>query len=244
MAAELAKEGPFAKITTRVSTYLSLRYAWREPAKLYISCLWSNLRSGNFSMLVSPGSVGDETFAKWWLATSHNFLDHERESGVPALVGSAYGVVLDLGAGSGNQLDRLNTTQLTHVYGIESNPAFATPLTEKIRQLHLEKLYTPILARIEDAEGELAKLDIQPGTVDCILSIQVLCSVTDLERVVQDLHHLLKPGGELIFWEHQQNEIDWITRAAQGRHSRRLLDFIIWGVLPCIPRYPPSAMTR
>ncbi|EJP69718.1 Methyltransferase type 11 [Beauveria bassiana ARSEF 2860] len=182
MAPEQANEGLLANITTRLSTYLSLRHAWREPAKLYIASLWSNMRSGYFGVLVSPSSVGDKTFAKWWLATSHNFMSHEEAFGVPALVGSAHGVVLDLGAGS---------------------------------------------ARIEDAKEELAKLGVQPGTVDCILSIQVLCSIPNLKSVIKDLHYLLKPGGELIFWEHQQNEVDWITRAVQGRHSHPTLSLFL-----------------
>ncbi|KAJ3498955.1 hypothetical protein NLG97_g719 [Lecanicillium saksenae] len=216
MATNRSNDGLFSRFGTRVSTYLSLRYAWHAPAKLYLSSLWSNLRSGNLAALVSPGSIGDETFAQWWLATSHKFMDHEAASGVPALVGSAHGVVLDLGAGSGNQLHRLEASQLTQVYGIESNSAFIPALAAKVEKLHLEDVYTPVVARIEDAEAELAKLGVQAGTVDCILSIQVLCSMTNLESVIQGLHHLLKPGGLLIFWEHQQNEVDWITRTVQG----------------------------
>lgn len=152
---------------------------------------------------------------------------------MPALIGSAHGVVLDLGAGSGNQLHRLNPSRLSHVYGIESNHAFVPALTEKIQELRLEKLYTPVVARIEDAQEALTQLGVLPGTVDCILSIQVLCSIPNLERSIKDLHHLLKPGGELIFWEHQQNEVDRITRIVQGQYSRLLLpfDFLVSCVL-------------
>lgn len=135
---------------------------------------------------------------------------------VPSLVGSAYGLVLDLGAGSGNQLPRLDVSRLKHVYGIESNQAFATALDAKITETGLEGMYTPIIGRVEDAEAELAQQGVMPGTVDCILSIQLLCSVKDLAAVARQLHHLLKPGGELIFWEHQRNEVDFVTRMAQG----------------------------
>lgn len=37
----------------------------------------------------------------------YKFINFENSSPVPALVGKAYDVVLDLGAGSGNQLHRL-----------------------------------------------------------------------------------------------------------------------------------------
>lgn len=147
-------------------------------------------------------------------------------------------MVLDLGPGSGNQLSRLDTSRLTHVYGIEPNAALVPALASKIQELHLDKLYTPVVARIEDAEEQLAKLGVEPGTVDCILSMQVLCSIPDLEGVIRELHRFLKPGGELIFWEHQQNEVDWITRAVQGRYSALRFPASSWAHL-----LPPRGMT-
>jgi 2-polyprenyl-3-methyl-5-hydroxy-6-metoxy-1,4-benzoquinol methylase len=88
-------------------------------------------------------------------------------------------------------------------------------LSEKIKSTGLEDLYTPLICSVEDAEIELARQGIAPGTVDCILSMQVLCSVKDPAFVVKQLHHLLKPGGELIFWEHQLNEYDAVSRMVQ-----------------------------
>lgn len=149
----------------------------------------------------------------------HNFVNFENSSPVPALVGKAYGIVLDLGAGSGNQLHRLNADRLGRVFGIESNP-FAPALQAKIKENGHEDIYTPIICRAEDVDAELARQNITAGTVDCILSIQLLCSIDDTKTVVRQLHRLLKPGGELIFWEHQENETDWITRVAQGAFNR------------------------
>lgn len=149
----------------------------------------------------------------------HNFVNFENSSPVPALVGKAYGVVLDLGAGSGNQLHRLNADRLSRVFGIESKAVFTPALLAKIKENAFEDIYTPIICRAEDVEAELALQNVTAGAIDCILSIQLLCSVDDTKTVVQHLHRLLKPGGELIFWEHQENETDWITRFAQGAFS-------------------------
>ncbi len=106
--------------------------------------------------------------------------------------------------------------KLEHVYGLESNPAFAEALTKSIKETGLEGVYTPIICSVEDAEAELARQGVTPGTVDCILSIQLLCSVSDPEALVKKMHSFLKPGGEFIFWEHQVHESDWMTRIAQG----------------------------
>jgi SAM-dependent methyltransferase len=38
--------------------------------------------------------------------------------------------------------------------------------------------------------------------LDCIVSVQVLCSVPEPEEVVRGLYRLLKPGGDLMVYEH------------------------------------------
>lgn len=176
----------------------------------------TNLLKGNISVLWRPTPIGDATFAKWWLEVSHNFVRFEEQSAVPSLVGRAHGIVLDIGAGSGNQLPRLNASRLKHVYGIESNEAFIPALNNKIKETGLEGKYTPVVCTVQDAQVELAKLGVMPGTVDSIVCIQLLCSVPDPVAVVKALHEMLKPGGVLLFWEHQENEGDFWTRMAQG----------------------------
>ncbi|KAK5997680.1 hypothetical protein PT974_00035 [Cladobotryum mycophilum] len=129
---------------------------------------------------------------------------------------SQAGSPLYLSAGTGNQPPRFNISKIQHVYGIESNQAFAPTLDAKIKETGFEGAYTPVICHVEDAEIELTRLGVMPGTVDCILSVQLLCSVKDLAGVVKKLHHLLKLGGELIFWEHQRNEVDFVTRMVLG----------------------------
>lgn len=150
----------------------------------------------------------------------HNFLGYEDSVGVPDLVASAHGVVLDLGAGSGNQLYRLKADKLEHVYGIEYNEALIPALHEKIEKTGLGGKYTPVVADVQNMEAELSKLGVEPGTVDCILSIQLLCSVPDQKKAIAQWHRMLKPGGQLIFWEHQENEVDFWTRTAQRIWTR------------------------
>jgi len=38
-----------------------------------------------------------------------------------------------------------------------------------------------------------------------VVSMQVLCSVRDVKQVSKDLYRLLRPGGEIILWEHQRS---------------------------------------
>lgn len=59
---------------------------------------------------------------------------------------------------------------------------------------------------------------IVPGSVDTILSMQVLCSVEKPEEVLRYLYTLLKPGGRMVVYEHVQNE-DWVSRIVQCGYS-------------------------
>lgn len=151
------------------------------------------------------------------LILGHNFVEFENNTPVPSLVGKAYGTVLDLGAGSGNQLPRFDANKIERVYGIEMNPAFIPALKAKIKETGLESVYAPLVCSVEDVDKVLEQEGIKPGTVDSIICIQLLCSVKDIAKVVHKVHKLLKPGGEFIFWEHQVHEADWMTRTAQGK---------------------------
>lgn len=53
--------------------------------------------------------------------------------------------------------------------------------------------------------------------MDTVLSIQVLCSVGDVNSVMREVWKLLRPGGSFVFWEHERNK-DTATAMAQGTY--------------------------
>ena len=77
-------------------------------------------------------------------------------------------------------------------------------------------MYTIVPGGIEDTQ-QLQKFGIEKGSFDTILSIQVLCCVTHPERTVQELYELLKPGGQLIVYEHVRSE-DTLSKFVQGTY--------------------------
>jgi len=132
---------------------------------------------------------------------------------VPGLVAACYGTVLELGHASGNQLPRFDKSKVTHIFGIEPNASFEDAIAAKITATGLEGKYTAITCGIEDVDI-LAKHGLKEGTLDCVLSVQVLCSVQDPVESAKVIYGLLKEGGELVFWEHHQSH-DWLSRAVQ-----------------------------
>lgn len=105
----------------------------------------------------------------------HNFANYESTTAVPSLVSSAHGTVLDLGPGTGNQLDRFDAARVDHVYGVEPNTAFAERFVERLRETPLgqDGKYTLVPCGIEDHEM-LGRFGIVEESVDCIVSMQVM----------------------------------------------------------------------
>ena len=138
----------------------------------------------------------------------------EDRSMVPPLVNKAYGVVLDLGPGNGAQLGRLNSNNVATIYGVEPNQAFLISLHESIQRHGLEGKYTVVPCRVEDTMT-MRDYGIVEGSIDTIVSVHVLCSVEDPSRVEGCLNRYLKPGGQLIFYEHIRHHT-WMPRLLQG----------------------------
>lgn len=74
--------------------------------------------------------------------------------------------------------------------------------------------YKLVAAGIEDSD-KLRREGISEGSLDSLLSIQVLCAVQDPKIVMKEVWKLLKPGGKFIFWEHGWSK-SRLTMAEQG----------------------------
>lgn len=123
-------------------------------------------------------------------------------------------MTLELGPGCGTQFPRFNPEQLTHVCGIEPNAHIISALKEKLDTVpDLQAIYTPINAALGDDEA-LKAHGLVDGCLDTVVSMQVMCSVSDPVAAAKQIHKLLKPGGQLLFWEHQASK-DGVTRVVQ-----------------------------
>ena len=133
-----------------------------------------------------------------------------------SLVPAAHGTVLDLGPGAGTQLDRFDAARVDRIFGVEPNTAFAPAFNNRLRETALgqDGKYTLVPCGVEDAET-LAQYGVVDGSIDCVVCMQVLCSVTDANKAAKQIYRVLKPGGQLLFWEHTVNR-DLVTRLVQG----------------------------
>lgn len=137
------------------------------------------------------------------------------------------GTVLEIGAGSGMWMDvfakfvdtsggagggsrrrtrrsAAHSSGITKIYGVEPNATSATALRQRVRDLGLEEVYEVAEVGIEDLnDPEAWKEDrIEPGSVDCIVTVLCLCSIPEPEENIQRLYELLRPGGRWYVYEH------------------------------------------
>ena len=119
---------------------------------------------------------------------------------VPAAIDGAR--ILDLGSGSGQDVYIL--AQLVgergEVVGVDATPQQLAVANEYI-EWHKER-FGFAQSNVRFVEGDieqLAKLDLEPGSFDIIVSNCVINLVSDKAAVFKAAYDLLKPGGELYF---------------------------------------------
>jgi len=102
------------------------------------------------------------------------------------------------------------------IYAIDPNPHYEDAIVAKVKKLDLQDKYKFLACGVEESDI-LRREGIAEGSMDTVLSIQVLCAVGDVKSVMREVWKLLKPGGSFIFWEHEKNK-DTGTAIAQGTH--------------------------
>lgn len=148
--------------------------------------------------------------------TANGFIAFENTTVVPSLVLAAQGKILELGPGPGNQIQRYDPSIVEFIYAIDPNPYYEDAITAKVKKLDLQDKYKFLACGLEDSDV-LRKEGITEGSMDTVLSIQVLCAVGDAKSLMKEVWKLLKPGGSFVFWEHVKNK-DTVTGMAQGMY--------------------------
>ena len=102
------------------------------------------------------------------------------------------GTVLEVGAGHGVNLPYYPDT-VTKLIAVEPEPTLRTAATDAARTAPIP---------VDVVPGNAEHLPAQDASFDAAVASLVLCSVPSQRRALEELHRVLRPGGELRFYEH------------------------------------------
>lgn len=131
-------------------------------------------------------------FARMYLKASGNAerrgaTEHRRR-----LLDGLAGTVVELGAGHGLNFPHYPLA-VTEVIALEPEPTLRAHAAEAAVDAPVP---VRVLAGVADA------LPLEDASADVAVASLVLCSVPDQDRALAELRRVLRPGGELRFYEH------------------------------------------
>jgi ubiquinone/menaquinone biosynthesis C-methylase UbiE len=112
------------------------------------------------------------------------------------LLGHARGSVLEIGAGTGRNLEHY-PDGIDELVLVEPEPAMVRKLEQRLRALGRE-------ARVVEADAET--LPFPDASFDTVVCTLVLCSVPDPARALEELRRVLRDDGAFLFLEHVRSE--------------------------------------
>lgn len=161
--------------------------------------------------MTSP-DISRPRFARMYLrgaasAEKRGATDHRRR-----LLDGVRGSVVEIGAGHGLNF-ALYPREVTDVVAIEPEPTLRAEAEVAARR-------APVPIRV--LPGVADALPLPDGSADAAIASLVLCSVPDQPRALAEIRRVLRPGGELRFYEHV------VARKASYARLQRLADATFW----------------
>ena len=142
--------------------------------------------------MTAGGDIPHPRFARMYLKMAERVdrrgaAEHRRR-----LLDGLTGRVVEVGAGSGLNFAHYPAT-VTEVIAIEPEPTLRAAAA---------RAATSAPVRVTVREGTAEALPLADAEVDAAVASLVLCSVPDQARALAEMGRVLRPGGELRFYEH------------------------------------------
>jgi ubiquinone/menaquinone biosynthesis C-methylase UbiE len=142
----------------------------------------------------------------------HRFCGRDRGDGERGLrrelLAGAHGRVIEVGAGNGINFEHYPSS-VSELVAVEPEPYLRAQAEKAARR-------APVQTRV--TAGTAATLELETDSADVLVVCGVLCSVPDQAAALGEFRRVLRPGGELRFYEHVR------SRRAGFARWQRLVD--------------------
>ena len=156
--------------------------------------------------------VNNPRFARMYLRTSAKRKSDREEANRRELLAGLSGAVIEVGAGNGLNFPFYPAT-VERVVAVEPEPTMRTAAVEAA---------VPSPVAIEVVDGVASRLPADDESFDAGVASLMLCSVPDQARALAEFHRVIRPGGELRFYEHV------VARNRVGVGLQRFADATLW----------------
>jgi SAM-dependent methyltransferase len=133
------------------------------------------------------------------LACGSKPIRYQRRKVVP----QAQGRVLEVGMGSGLNLDYYDPSKVEFVWGLEPSRGMRRKAESRLAS-------APFEVKWLDLPGE--QIPLEDNSADTVLLTYTLCTIPDWRTALEGMRRVLKPGGKLIFCEHGEAPDESVRR--------------------------------
>lgn len=105
----------------------------------------------------------------------------------------AEGRILEVGMGSGINIDYYNPDKVDMLWGLEPSEGMRLKAAHRIEK-------APFEIRLLDLPGE--EIPLEDNSVDTVLLTYTLCTIPGWRQAMEQMRRVLKSNGRLIFCEH------------------------------------------
>ena len=137
------------------------------------------------------------------------------------LLSRAHGVVLEVGAGVGDTVKHYDRSKVKTLILVEPNLDMIPMLRAAAEKKgYTEKAGSLVLLCEGATPRDLPRLKdyIKPESIDTVALVHVMCSIPEPAASIEMYRDFLRPGGEMLFFEHVAAQ-DSFTKRVQGLYN-------------------------
>ena len=153
-----------------------------------------------------PGRVYEATWGRLFAAGYDVFMRSTERAGLRdrrrALLAQASGATLEIGAGTGANLD-LYPAAVTELFLAEPSPHMAQRLRARA---------AAGVRAVEVVDAGAERLPFPDARFDTVVGTLVLCTIPDPQAALAEAARVLRPGGRLLFIEHVRSDDEKLAR--------------------------------